>query len=125
MKKNCPLPLMLILILFTAANIPAQDARVKALEGTWVVTTIKNGDEVIDEVMMAELGIEILFIFENNMMLGKATVNGETNMSPTEKIEVDGTTIKADDGSILPYTLENDTLTLIFPDGGMICKRRP
>jgi hypothetical protein len=124
MKTNCPLPLMLTLVLFTAANIPAQDAEAKALEGTWVVTAIKTDDLVIDELMMAELEIEFLLIVENNTMVAKNILNGEIEISPVLKIEITDTTIKTDDGVIMPYTLEGDTLTLTSDDGSTLFYKR-
>jgi hypothetical protein len=101
-------------LLLTAANIFAQDAKAKAkaLEGTWTVISITEDDHFVDESKMAELGVKMYLVIENNTMTAKQIHQGETVTAPAATFEVVGNALKFDEGEVLYYHLEEDILTL-------------
>jgi hypothetical protein len=106
--------LFIVLLFITTLNISVRSDTNKAiiLEGAWEVIAFKEGDMVIDELMIKESGREVHIIIEKNMILFKKIENGNITDEKSEKIEIINNIIQFDDGTSASYTVEGDILTL-------------
>jgi hypothetical protein len=120
MKRQILLKIAIVVLLLTASDIFAQDVTVKAksLEGTWPVITVKHGDMVIDESMIAEAGGKMFIIIKDNIMTMKLIQNGGSITESDNGFEVVGNTLRLDDGELIYYHLNGGILILTNSSDG-------
>ena len=124
MNKGKYLLGVLILLFFTEYQLFAQNNTAGALDGTWIVNSLSQGDLTIDELLMKKNNLEYNVIIENNIGMMIRIANG----APTSavKFEVVGNTMRDEYGGEIPYKLDKDTLTIKFPKQNLVitCRKK-
>ena len=124
MKKRKHMFCVLMVLSFLVYPLFAQNNTTVVLEGTWVVIGMRLGDQTVDESAIIRSNMEYNVIIENNIGIMIRIVNGVPTSAT--RFVVTGNTMLDESGGELPYSLDNNILTITFPSQNLVltCRKK-